>query len=148
MRPSTAARSGLAQARIALQPEELGEIRIHLTQTSSGLLARVTADSSAAAEVLAAGHVELRESLSSAGLSLAQLHIGHGEQTSAGTGEGNAAGRETAQNSGTAQQQRTRSYGQRAAAERGDGEVSRQEHHERADVAQRLAEGSLVDVLV
>jgi len=75
-----AARQGISQARITLEPAELGEIRIHLTQTTDGLLARVTADSSAAAQALAAGHAELRASLSSIGLSLARLHIGHSEQ--------------------------------------------------------------------
>ena len=78
-----AAREGLSQARIALQPEELGEIRIHLTQTAAGLIARVTAEAPAAAQALAQGHAELRQSLSSMGLSLARLHIGHHEQASA-----------------------------------------------------------------
>ncbi len=95
-----AARGGLAQARIALEPEELGEIRIHLTQTTSGLVARVTAENPAAAQALAAGHAELRQSLSSAGLSLTRLHIGHG-QMAAGTGEGSAGGREGAGAPGT-----------------------------------------------
>ncbi len=82
-----AARQGLSQARIALRPEELGEIRIHLTQTNAGLVARVTAESPAAAQALAAGHAELRQSLSSMGLSLARLHIGH-EQAPAGSQQG------------------------------------------------------------
>ena len=78
-----AAREGLSQARIALEPEELGEIRIHLTQTAAGLIARVTAEAPAAAQALAQGHAELRQSLSSMGLSLARLHIGHHEQAAA-----------------------------------------------------------------
>ena len=78
-----AARQGLAQARIALQPAELGEIRIHLTQTAAGLVARVTAETPAAAQALAAGHAELRQSLSSLGLTLTRLDIGHHDQSAA-----------------------------------------------------------------
>ncbi len=78
-----AAREGLSQARIALEPEELGEIRIHLTQTAAGLITRVTAESPAAAQALALGHTELRQSLTSMGLSLARLQIGHHGQASA-----------------------------------------------------------------
>ena len=80
-----AARQGLSQARIALEPEGLGEIRIHLTQTAQGLLARVTAETPAAAQALAAAHAELRQSLSSLGLNLARLDIGrHGHSTAQG----------------------------------------------------------------
>lgn len=71
-----AARQGLAQARIQLVPAELGAIRIHLTQTAAGLLARVSADSAAASQALAAAHAELRQSLSGAGIELAHLHVG------------------------------------------------------------------------
>jgi flagellar hook-length control protein FliK len=141
-----AARSGLAQARIALEPEELGEIRIHLTQTSSGLLARVTAENPAAAQALAAGHVELRESLSSAGLSLARLQIGHGEQMAASTGEGTAGGRDGAAGAGTAQSQ-TRSQAQSSAP--GVEEAERPLEPEPEEPAQPglTMEGGLVDVL-
>jgi flagellar hook-length control protein FliK len=71
------ARQGLSQARISLHPDELGEIRINLTQTAQGLLARVTAESPAAAQALAAAHAQLRQSLSSLGINLARLDIGH-----------------------------------------------------------------------
>jgi flagellar hook-length control protein FliK len=70
-----AARQGATQARIALQPEELGQISIHLSQTSEGLLARVSAETPAAAQALADGHSELRQSLSSLGLPLLRLDI-------------------------------------------------------------------------
>ena len=85
-----AARQGLTQARIQLHPAELGEIRIHLTQTSAGLLARVSADSSAAAQALISAHGELRQSLSSLGIDLAQLHVG--AHDAAGTDLGQGAG--------------------------------------------------------
>jgi hypothetical protein len=94
-----AARQGLSQARIALEPEGLGEIRINLTQTSQGLLARVTAETPVAAQALAAAHAELRQSLSSLGLNLARLSIGahshsaaHGGDTALGGGRGGAGG--------------------------------------------------------
>jgi flagellar hook-length control protein FliK len=90
-----AARQGLTQARISLQPEELGEIRINLTQTTQGLLARVTAESPAAAQALAAAHAQLRQSLSSLGINLTRLDIGHHELSaqSGGTGpKGNGQG--------------------------------------------------------
>jgi flagellar hook-length control protein FliK len=93
-----AARQGLSQARISLQPEELGEIRINLTQTAQGLLARVTAESPAAAQALAAAHAQLRQSLSSLGINLTRLDIGHhdpstqgGGTDSRGNGQGSAA---------------------------------------------------------
>jgi flagellar hook-length control protein FliK len=100
------ARQGLTQARISLQPEELGEIRINLTQTVQGLLARVTAESPAAAQALAAAHAQLRQSLSSLGVNLTRLDIGHHDlahgggadakgdgQSGAARGEGFAGGR-------------------------------------------------------
>lgn len=70
-----AARQGMAQARIALEPEELGSLRIHLSQTAGGLLARVSADTPAAAQALAGGRAELHQSLSSLGVSLLRLDI-------------------------------------------------------------------------
>jgi hypothetical protein len=78
-----AARQGIARARIALEPRELGEIRIHLTQTTQGLLARVSADSPEAARALLGGRGELHQTLSSLGTSLLRLDINHspaGEQ--------------------------------------------------------------------
>ncbi len=83
-----AARQGLSQARISLQPEELGEIHINLTQTAQGLLARVTAESPAAAQALAAAHAELRQSLSSLGINLTRLDIGHRESSTQSGGTG------------------------------------------------------------
>jgi len=72
-------RQGATQARIALHPEELGQINIRLSQTSQGLLARVSAETPAAAQALAAGRAELHQSLSSLGVSLLRLDIGFGQ---------------------------------------------------------------------
>jgi flagellar hook-length control protein FliK len=69
-------RAGAAQARISLQPAELGAVRIHLTQTSAGLIARVSADSAAGAQALAGGQGDLRNLLSSLGVSLLSLDLG------------------------------------------------------------------------
>ena len=71
-----AARQGVSQARIALAPAELGEIRVHLTQSADGLIARVTADTAAAAQALAGARAELHHSLSTLGTSLLRLDIG------------------------------------------------------------------------
>ncbi len=106
----------------------------------------MTAENPAAAQALAAGHIELRESLSSAGLSLARLHIGHGEQTAASTGEGSAGGREGAWSAGTAQSRH------RPAASSPSAGVEEPEPLPDTDSEQparpiRAAEGGLVDVL-
>ncbi|HEV3072197.1 MAG TPA: flagellar hook-length control protein FliK [Solirubrobacteraceae bacterium] len=74
---------GLSQARIALSPAELGEIRIHLSQGAQGLIARVTADTPAGAQALAEGHAELRQSLHSLGLTA--LHMDTSASAQAGT---------------------------------------------------------------
>jgi flagellar hook-length control protein FliK len=76
-----AARQGVTQARIALRPQELGDVRIHLSQSADGLLARVTADTPAAAQALVEGRAELHRSLSSLGVSLLRLDIGSSGQS-------------------------------------------------------------------
>jgi flagellar hook-length control protein FliK len=80
-----AARQGVSQARIQLSPESLGGIRIQLSQTADGLVARVVAEHSAAAQTLQQGGAELRRSLESAGVPLLRLDI-----ESSGQGGGSA----------------------------------------------------------
>jgi flagellar hook-length control protein FliK len=87
-----AARQGAAQARIALHPQELGHISIRLSQTGDGLLARVNAETPAAAQALADGHAELHQSLSSLGVTLLRLDIGSFTQSGAGEREQSAGG--------------------------------------------------------
>jgi flagellar hook-length control protein FliK len=87
-----AARQGVARARIDLQPEELGHISIRLSQTSEGLRARVSADTPAGAQALAQGRSELRQSLSSMGLSLLQLDVGSFSHSQAEDREEHSAG--------------------------------------------------------
>jgi flagellar hook-length control protein FliK len=86
-----ASRQGIAKARIELQPEELGHISIRLSQTNEGLRARVTADTPAGAQALSQGRSELRQSLSSLGLSLLQLDIGSSGQSQTGEEDGRFA---------------------------------------------------------
>ena len=98
----------------ALQPRALGDVRIHLSQTADGLLARVTADTQGAAQVLAAGRAELHQSLSSLGVSLLRLDIGSFGHAQARGGEGSEAregqarGRPRATPPATARTRRTR----------------------------------------
>jgi Flagellar hook-length control protein FliK len=87
-----AARQGATQARIALQPEDLGHISIRLSQTSEGLLARVSADTPAAAQALVDGRAELHQSLSSLGLPLLRLDVSSFAQSETGAREGAFAG--------------------------------------------------------
>jgi flagellar hook-length control protein FliK len=103
-----ASRQGIAKARIELQPEELGHISIRLSQTSEGLRARVTADTPAGAQALNQGRSELRQSLSSLGLSLLQLDIGSSGQPQTGEQDGrfaaNADGSSAISTTGTAEE--------------------------------------------
>jgi flagellar hook-length control protein FliK len=96
-----ASRRGLSQARIALAPEELGEIRIHLSQSASGLVARITASTAAAAQALTEGRAELRSSLSSLGLT--SLHLDTGAFESGSQREGRAAPHSAASSSSARQ---------------------------------------------
>ena len=87
-----AARQGVSQARIQLSPPTLGGIRISLSQTSDGLVARVVAEHGAAAQTLQQGSGELRRSLESAGLPLLRLDIESSDQRGAGAQDPNQAG--------------------------------------------------------
>jgi flagellar hook-length control protein FliK len=69
-------KEGSAQARISLEPAELGTVHIHLTQTASGLVARLSAESAIAAQAIASGQSDLRGALGSLGVSLLRLDIG------------------------------------------------------------------------
>ncbi len=143
-----AARQGLSQARIALEPEGLGEIRVHLTQTAQGLLARVTAETPVAAQALAAAHAELRQSLSSLGLNLARLDVGrHGHSTAhdGGTALG-GDGRDSTAGGGEASSRGARS-GQTDAAAGPSDPAPDPEVKTDAQLAPAPSRGALVDVL-
>lgn len=83
-----ASRQGSAQARISLQPEELGSVRIHLTQTAAGITARVTAATAAGAQAIASGQSNLKGALSSLGVALLSLDIGSFDGSQAHSGDG------------------------------------------------------------
>jgi flagellar hook-length control protein FliK len=143
-----AARQGLSQARISLQPAELGEISIHLSQTAAGLMARLTAETPAAAQALAAGHVELRQSLSSIGISLAHLDIGHLDQSPGTTaGGGGQAGTDSRHPGGQAPTG-ARGTHRGAGAEGSEGPEARLRAEELMPRAPTLSGARLVDVLV
>lgn len=111
-----ATQQGISQARISLQPAELGDIRIHLSQTGDGLLARVTAETPAAAQALAAARGELHQALSSSGATLLRLDIGSfgqaegreernaGSSAGASRSSGTTDGEETIEAAGTARE--------------------------------------------
>jgi flagellar hook-length control protein FliK len=90
---SAAARSGVTRARIALRPEELGGVEVHLRHTAEGLTARVVADVPEAAHLLAQAAGELRRSLEQQGVNIVRIDVGTAGDEAAGTGTG-AAGHE------------------------------------------------------
>lgn len=72
--------SGITQARVQLHPAELGQIDIHLRQTPDGIVAKVVADASQAANVLRHAGDELRRALQAQGLNLTQFDVGTASQ--------------------------------------------------------------------
>jgi flagellar hook-length control protein FliK len=67
---------GVTRARVALHPEQLGGIEIHLSSTRDGVTARVVADAAQAANVLRHAGEELRRSLESQGINLVRFDVG------------------------------------------------------------------------
>jgi flagellar hook-length control protein FliK len=68
--------NGVTRARVALHPEQLGGIEIHLSSTRDGVTARVVADAAQAANVLRHAGDELRRSLESQGINLVRFDVG------------------------------------------------------------------------
>jgi len=121
---------GVTQARIALDPPELGSIEIRLRSTSEGVVARVIADAPQAAQTLQHAAAELRRSLEQQGVNLLGLDIGHsGDEHAASGTHGQGAG--TRGGSGD---------GDGAAGDMGGEETS-------SETSLRLPDGVLVDVL-
>jgi flagellar hook-length control protein FliK len=128
-----AAQRGVTRARIALRPEELGGVEVHLRHTAEGLSARVVAEAPEAAHLLAQAAGELRRTLEQQGLNLVRLDIATAGDDAPGTGAG-AAGNE-------------RRDGRRHAGGR-PGEIAGSETDQ--TIAERTIElpnGALVDVL-
>jgi flagellar hook-length control protein FliK len=89
----TQASSGNSVVRIHLSPPELGGVRVQIQETSAGLVARVIADHSSAAQTLQQAAADLRRSLEASGVSLLQLDIGASDGESKGaTGQGEGSG--------------------------------------------------------
>jgi flagellar hook-length control protein FliK len=88
---TAANQAGISSARISLTPESLGGIKISLTQTPDGLIARVTADHADAAQTLQQNAGDLKRSLEQSGMSLLRLDIGSSGQQSLG-GSGGSRG--------------------------------------------------------
>jgi flagellar hook-length control protein FliK len=135
-----ASRQGLSQARIALSPADLGEIRIHLSQSAQGLVARVTADTPAAAQALAEGHAELRQSLHSLGLTALHMDTSAFDQASAQQQREGPANQAFAFTSGS-----SRSAAAREEADQDQGATST--NPEASVVTPGYPRGALVDVL-
>jgi flagellar hook-length control protein FliK len=95
---------GVTHARISLSPAELGGIEIHLRHTADGLVAKVIADTTGAAQLLQQSANDLRRELEQQGLDLLQLDIGAsgqqageaGAQQGFGDLDGSAAARRQA----------------------------------------------------
>ena len=97
-----AANRGVTHARIALNPQSLGSVDVHLRHTADGLVATVVAHSPEAAQQLQQAAADLRRQLEGQGVNLLSLDIGQsaGDERSAsragagfgddGRGEGRA----------------------------------------------------------
>jgi flagellar hook-length control protein FliK len=91
------AERGVTHARIALSPAELGGIEIHLRHTVDGIVARVVADATGAAQLLQQSASDLRRQLEQQGVNVLRLDVAASgeEQRRAGaqSGFGESAGR-------------------------------------------------------
>ena len=90
---SAAAQRGVTRARIALRPEELGGVEVHLRHTAEGLSARVVAEVPEAAHLLSQAAGELRRTLEQQGVNIVRIDVGTAGDEATGPGAG-AAGNE------------------------------------------------------
>ena len=87
---TAANQAGVSSARISLSPDSLGGIKISLSQTPEGLIARVATDHPEAAATLQQSAAELKRSLEESGVSVLRLDIGSSGQQSLGSFSGSA----------------------------------------------------------
>jgi len=80
--------AGVSSARISLSPAELGGIKISLSQTPAGLVARVVADHPEATQTLQQAAGDLKRTLESSGLPLLRLDISSSGDQSLGSFRG------------------------------------------------------------
>jgi flagellar hook-length control protein FliK len=76
----SASKQGFSLARIQLNPVSLGSVEVRLTQTTAGIVARVTAGSPVAAHTLQQGGAELKRQLEQAGVNVLKLDISVADQ--------------------------------------------------------------------
>jgi flagellar hook-length control protein FliK len=81
----------VTRARIALRPEELGGVEVHLRHTAEGLTARVVAEAPEAAHLLGQAAGELLRSFEQQGITLLRFDVGTAAEHGPGAG---AAGHE------------------------------------------------------
>jgi flagellar hook-length control protein FliK len=123
---------GVTHARIALNPESLGSIDVHLRHTADGLMARVVAHSPEAMVQLQQAADDLRRQLEDQGVNLLGLDIGQADDDRASTRAGAEFG-EAARDNGR-------------AAGSGD-EAADADPESTTNSTLRLPNGVLVDVL-
>jgi flagellar hook-length control protein FliK len=87
-----ATRGGVTHARIALHPDSLGSVDVHIRSTAEGLVARVVAHTAEAVQTLQHAANDLRQSLEEQGLNLMSLDIGQPGERRAGDRDHEAAG--------------------------------------------------------
>jgi flagellar hook-length control protein FliK len=85
-----AANRGVTHARIALNPESLGSVDVHLRHTKDGLVATVVAHSSEAVQQLQQAAADLRRQLEGQGVNLLSLDIGQSSDDRSAAGAGTA----------------------------------------------------------
>jgi flagellar hook-length control protein FliK len=84
---STISATGVASARISLSPASLGGITVSLSQTSEGLIARLTAEHPETMATLTQNAGQLRQSLADSGINVISLEIGTAGEGAIGGGD-------------------------------------------------------------
>ncbi|MCD6727179.1 MAG: flagellar hook-length control protein FliK [Solirubrobacteraceae bacterium] len=85
---------GIARARIALRPQELGGVEVHLRHGADGLTARLIVDSAQSATLIQQAADDLRRSLEQQGISVAGLEVSLSGERDAAAGAGAGAERD------------------------------------------------------
>jgi flagellar hook-length control protein FliK len=78
-----ASAQGVTHARIALKPQELGSVDVHIRSTNEGIVARVVAHSAESVQTLQHAANDLRRSLEEQGVNVLSLDISQADERSA-----------------------------------------------------------------
>jgi flagellar hook-length control protein FliK len=127
-----AANRGVTHARIALNPESLGSVDVHLRHTSDGLVATVVAHSPEAVQQLQQAAADLRRQLEGQGVNLLSLDIGQSSDERAAGGTGSAFADD---------------QGERNSSPGAAGDVAGADEETTVNSTLQLPNGVLVDVL-